>query len=254
MSTPSRERTPMEILDAMTGRGVPVETIKEMVGLVERFEDRKARKVFVQSFLEFRKACPVLVKSRPVVDKHGKHLYDYANFEDVVRAVEMVLLANGFTYRFDSEELESGKVKTTCTLEHVGGHSVQASFTCRVMTGSSLMSNTQCDGGTVSTGKRYALLAALGIPTEGDDDGRKDQNFAPTPEKKETTKPAGAKSPMRILFERWFSVLHPDKAMYKAAPTEFVEWYKTRLAITVDEIDQDQIDKCNVFLDELECR
>lgn len=155
---------------------LPAESLERIVALAERMEDRAGARAFNVALAEFRHAVPDISHTRVV--NTGKYKYSYAELHAIEGIIEPFERAHGFTHTFDSE-WEEGKVRATCIIRHVGGHSERTSFAAPVDR-KAVMNDTQKAASAVSYACRQALRLAYGLrivpvmagaPGE-DDDGR----------------------------------------------------------------------------------
>jgi hypothetical protein len=105
----------------------------------------------------------------PAVEKKGIAHNDkkYAKYEDVVEAVRPHLGKFGFGFSHKVNQTDA-KIEVTCTLTHRSGYSESTQFVA-APDASGSKNAVQAVGSTISYGKRYTLLALLGIATEDED-------------------------------------------------------------------------------------
>lgn len=156
---PTRQQpTVADMLSAVIDRGVTTENVaavNEMVKLYERMKDKEAEKAFSSAFVALQSEIPVIV-AKSVIPNRGK----YERFEDVMEVVGPLLIKNGFAVSFE-QFADDKRIKVTCHLRHVDGHSVATPFAVRL--GGRADSDTQADCKASTTAKRNALLQALNI-------------------------------------------------------------------------------------------
>lgn len=161
------------MLQAFLERGVTAENVsavEKMVALYERTQDRDAEKAFAVAFNSLQSEMPVVEAKRAVPNNDGSIRYKFAPYEDIMEQVRPFLQKYGFTVSFSTDYAE-GRVISTCTLQHVGGHKRDFKFGARVGKGPPGSSEAQGDGAAATYAKRFALCQALNIVTEVDTDG-----------------------------------------------------------------------------------
>jgi ERF superfamily len=162
----TREQKPLANQSASVGamlqtvieKGVTSENVaalEQLVGLYERLEAKDAEKAFNAAFVALQTDTPVIV-AKTVIPNRGK----YEKFEDVMQVVGPLLIRNGFAVSFE-QLADDKRIKVTCHLRHIGGHSQSTSFAVRL--GGKADSDTQADCKASTTAKRNALLQALNI-------------------------------------------------------------------------------------------
>lgn len=134
---------------------VDIDKMERLLAMAERMEGRSAIKAFNGSFAKMQSELPIIV-AESVIPNRGK----YARFEDVMRQIQPSLSANGFSVSFE-QFADDLRIKVTCNLRHIGGHSQSTSFSVRL--GGKADSDTQADCKASTTAKRNALLQALNI-------------------------------------------------------------------------------------------
>lgn len=132
-----------------------VAVVEKMMALYERMEDKRAEREYTAALHALQSDMPVIV-AKSVIPNRGK----YERFEDIMHVVTPLLRKHGFSVTF-SNEYDENRVRETCKLSHVAGHSQTNSFTVRV--GGKADSETQADCKAATTAKRNALLNALNI-------------------------------------------------------------------------------------------
>lgn len=100
----------------------------------------------------------------------GEYSYDYADLDDVLRAVRGPLADNGLTLTHDHVvHREPFAVETTAMLVHSSGQFLKTSPLYIPCDGT--MAPAQLVGSACTYGRRYTTQAILGLSTEADDDG-----------------------------------------------------------------------------------
>lgn len=198
-----------------------VGVLEKMCALKERMDAREAERQFTVAFNALQNDTPVIVASS-VIPNRGK----YERFEDVMRVVGPLLIRHGFAVSF-AQEADDKRIKVTCHLRHIGGHTVSTPFAVRL--GGRADSDTQADCKASTTAKRNALLQALNIVIRQDvfqneDDARIEGGFI-TPEE-------------AAELEQWVESLGADRKKFlefAGAPT-FAEIPTSKLEMLQDSL------------------
>lgn len=172
-TSPVTAPTPHELLSRAVLSGASIEVIERLAALVERFDDRQARKAFESAMAAARaEGIPQIIKSQRVdyTTAKGRTSYEYENFADVAKAVDPVFPRHGITYRFRTKQ-ESNKVIVTCVISHRDGYFEENSLAA-AQDDSGNKNSIQAVGSTVTYLERYTLKAALGLAVATDDDAQ----------------------------------------------------------------------------------
>ncbi len=96
----------------------------------------------------------------------GSYTFDYATFDEILRAVQKPLAENGIAFIQAPRIAENGKVEIITRLIHQSGQWIESILPVIVTE-----SGNQAMGSALTYAKRYALTAMLGVAAEEDDDG-----------------------------------------------------------------------------------
>jgi len=166
--------TPAQLLAIAVQQGADLQKLEKLMDLQARWEANEARKAWVAAMSAFKANPPEIVKDKHVkfTTQKGVTEYDHATIGHVVESIAQALGGHGLSHRWNIEQVEGGRIKVTCVLTHVMGHSESTSL----MAGaddSGGKNNIQAIGSTVTYLQRYTLLAATGLAAqEADDDGK----------------------------------------------------------------------------------
>ena len=169
---PTNIITPMDMIDRAIGAGSDVETLNRLMDLQERHEANMGRKAFDFAISLAKAEFGPIHKNRKVdfTSKAGRTNYAFEDLSEIARNVDPVLSQHGLSYRWRTEQSQSG-VKVTCVLSHRDGYSEE---TCLSAPNdqSGNKNSIQAIGSTVTYLQRYTLKAALGLAISHDDDGQ----------------------------------------------------------------------------------
>jgi hypothetical protein len=160
---------PMQLIVQAMDKGLSIETMEKLFAMQERWEAKKSEKAFFEAITEFQIKCPDLRKTKKV--SFGQTNYSFAPLSDIDRQIRQLLHDCGISKRWEIQD-NGEKIKVTCIITHVDGHSERTSMeSIADLSGSK--NPIQARGSAIEYMKRYTLIAALGITTaDSDIDGR----------------------------------------------------------------------------------
>lgn len=183
--------------------------------------DRQARREFFEALNTFHRDVPKIPKDH-TADQVSKRTGNsrsipYAPLSTIERIVRPLLIPLGFSWRWDTQQVDGKTMCVTCYLMHVGGHVESASLT---LTGdaSAPMSETQLAGSTRTYGMRYSLEQVLGLVTTTDTDGADQGGADPIDEDQLAT------------IEHWIAQAGADRA-------KFLTWIGSRSTSAIPQRD-----------------
>ena len=149
-------------------KSLPVETMEKLFALRKEFKAEKAKEDFVIALSSFQGVCPVIKKTKKVLNKDGRTIrYMYAPMDSVIQQIKKPLCDNGLSYNWDSVR-EEEHIKVVCKLTNISGHSEKSTFDIPIVQ-SQFMTSPQSYATAQSYAKRYTLLNVLGIGTADED-------------------------------------------------------------------------------------
>ena len=167
-------------------KGLPVETMERLLAMRRELKEEYARESYYSALMAFQKACPIIAKTKKVMDGSGRLLYKYAPIEEVIKQIGDLFEKHGFSYSIQSEQ-EAQMVTAICHIHHIDGHSESSKFAIPVDP-KGYMNAAQKVASALTYGKRYAFLNGFGILTgDEDDDSRGTTDPPKTTTKKSTT-------------------------------------------------------------------
>ena len=162
--------TPMSIIQQAVSQGAKVEELTQLMALQERYEANEARKAFTVAMGNFKAANITVVKNAKVA--FGNTKYKHATLNNVVDTLSEELTKHGLSFTWKTEQGDQGKMKVTCILKHILGHSESSSMEAMPDT-SGQKNSIQAIGSVVTYLQRYTALAVTGTATaDMDDDGK----------------------------------------------------------------------------------
>jgi hypothetical protein len=167
---PAPPPTPPELLSQAIAAGASIETIERMSALVERWEEREARKAFGIAFSAAKAKMPIILKTGRASFGQGKAAYSYETLPEIVRTVQPLLQEHGLVHRFRTKTLPDGRTEVTCVISHEMGYREESSLEiAHDRTGNK--NEIQALGSALTYAERMLLKAALGLAADVDDDG-----------------------------------------------------------------------------------
>lgn len=160
--------TPMAIIQQAVASGMSVEQLGQLMALQERYEATEARKAFNVAMSAFKAAGITVNKNKSVAYLDVK--YKHSSLDNVCDTIGEELTKHGLSFRWKTEQTES-KIKVTCILMHVMGHSESTEFVTAPDT-SGKKNAIQAIGSAITYAQRYTLLSITGTATGDDVDGR----------------------------------------------------------------------------------
>jgi len=145
---------------------VPVDTMERLVALAERMTDRAAASEFAGALAAFQGECPSIAKTSTANipgASGGGFSYKYAELDQIVATIRPLLHRRGLSYSWDCK-LDGQLLNCMCTLRHVNGHSVTATFTSPTESKAG-MSPQQKVASALTFARRQSLVQVLGLTT-----------------------------------------------------------------------------------------
>ena len=152
-------------------REQPLDTavLSALLDMRREFNQEKSRAEYFTALAKFQAACPIIKKTKEVMNKDRKSVrYRYTPIEDIIAQAGPFLAKNDFSYTFDRKD-SPAFMSVTCTLHHCGGHSMSATREIPLVTGYG--TNEAQDSGSAHTyGRRLSFCDVTGIATADNDD------------------------------------------------------------------------------------
>lgn len=228
---------PNDLMAIAIRSGAGVETLERLMAVRRELRAESAKTAFFEALAQFQARCPVIIKSRVVMNKDGRSVrYKFAPLDVIKTQVDPILRDLGFSYQFDTEP-ETGWVKAACRLTHSMGHSESSSFKVPIDK-DAYMTCQQQFASAQQFAKRYAFVNVLGILTgDQDDDGTKagektDKEIAIELQKelwelmRPIAQPEPGQKPSWNDAKRWMieeMCMAPEQSITKGSPDELRE-------------------------------
>jgi hypothetical protein len=224
--------TPAKLLALAIANQTPPETLAKLLDLQERWEANTARKEYVQAMSDFKKEAPPAIVKHSKVDfpsrgSGGRTSYNYANLGDVVQQITPLLAKHGLHAAWETATPKDGPITITCHVTHSAGHRESVALSGPA-DNSGNKNAIQAIGSCVTYLQRYTLLAALGLATMEDDDGRGG------PERTADKPEEPAQDPWELALQTRGSIpalkALLDEAEKQNMPIEYIQAVKDKLA------------------------
>jgi len=164
----TRDQSVEGLISQAIAQGLPVETMERLFTLREKVKAEQAREAFVEAMSSFQSVCPIIEKTKVVLNKDGQSIrYKFAPLDAIAEQIQKPLGDNGLAYKWVVEN-KTGFINATCIVYHRLGHSEQSSFEVPIDTGG-YMTAPQKYASALTFAKRYSLVNALGISTGEED-------------------------------------------------------------------------------------
>lgn len=159
---------PKDLIAYAISQNAPIETLEKLMWLQECYEKNEARKAYTKAMAAFKSDPPDIYKNKHVSfgTTRGTTEYDHATLDHVSDVVGRALSKHGLSHNWTIEQ--NGKIKVTCTITHIMGHSESTSLESEAET-SGTKNSIQAIGSAITYLQRYTLLALAGIAAKGQD-------------------------------------------------------------------------------------
>lgn len=170
LQQPAASPTPMTMLQIAVEQNWDLDKLSRLMDLSERWEANEARKAFDAALAKFKANPPDLYKNKTVA--YGTTKYKHATLDEVASKIGEAMAPHGLSFRWNVQQ-DGAKIRVTCILSHVAGHSESVQLEAPP-DNSGQKNSIQQVGSTITYLQRYSLLAATGmaVQDESDNDGR----------------------------------------------------------------------------------
>lgn len=167
-------RPPSDLIAIALDKQADPNVLSKLMDLQERWDAQNARKAYVLAMTAFKQEAPAVLKKNDRVDfttAKGRTAYNYANLGSIVQEMTALLGKHELSAAWETSQTDKGMIKVSCHITHSAGH--RETVTLEGPPDLSGNKNPiQAIGSAVTYLQRYTLLAALGLATTEDDDGR----------------------------------------------------------------------------------
>jgi hypothetical protein len=174
-TVPSQDTSVETFISQAIAANLPVETMERLFALRKEVKAEAAREAFVRAMSQFQSECPIIEKTKKVLNKDGRSVrYMYAPTEAIVEQTKGALGRAGLAYTWTVEHKDN-HMHVTCKITHVLGHFEVSSLDIPIDT-EGYMTAPQKYASAQTFAKRYTLCNALGIATGDEDTDATDVN------------------------------------------------------------------------------
>lgn len=195
--------TPMSLIQLAVSQNADIDKLEKLMELQMRWEANEAKKAYVSAMNLFKSELPTILKNRHVKfpTSKGTTEYDHATIDQVCDALIPAMSKYGLHHRWIVDQ-QNGRIKVTCIITHVQGHSEQTSMEAGP-DDSGGKNAIQAISSSTTYLERYTFLAATGTAAKGtDSDGA--QVWESLPFALEEIKGAGNLEDLNSVYKRWF--------------------------------------------------
>lgn len=151
--------SPLALVEQAIAKGMDPQAVLDFI---ERANKMKAAEVFAAAIAKFQAECPQILKERMVKTRDGGRLYNFASFDDIMKAINPLLKECGIAVTFSVAPTMTGNLLVGTCFVRVGSHCVETTLPIPIAKGINT-NDAQNFGGTMTYLKRYLLCAALNI-------------------------------------------------------------------------------------------
>ncbi len=153
--------------------------MERLLSMRRELKEERAREAFTTALGQFQRDCPVIKKTKQVMNKDGKTVrYQFAPLDGITSQIKKPLADNELSYSWDTTPTE-GNMVVTCKVTHTMGHHETSTMQIPVDK-EGFMTAPQKVLSAVTFAKRNTLINALGITTSDEDTDASDVNREPT--------------------------------------------------------------------------
>lgn len=155
---------------------VDIGKMQQLLEMHERIRAKEAEIAFTEAMNRVQNDVPRIVKDRKIVVK-GSLRSKYAALEDIDRRLRPLIIAEGFSLSYSTEDLPPKATRLILTVKHRLGHKEQFSLALPI-DNNEFRSAAQNAASTVSFGRRILLCMAFNVITVDEDlDGNPPSEF-----------------------------------------------------------------------------
>lgn len=175
---------PHRLLEVAVQRGLPIETIDKLLGLVERSEamreaerKRLAEASYIRAIADLKSEVVAVVKTKRVhypTKGHDGRIngsvdFKHAELSDIMEAIAPSAARVGLTWNYPMVDQGTDWIRVTCRLRHVDGHFEDLTIGGPIDV-SGKKNDLQAIQSAITYLSRYTLKTILGIAEKGEDD------------------------------------------------------------------------------------
>lgn len=148
-------------------KGTPVETLERLLTMRRELKSEAAKEAYDSAMSDFQSDCPIIKKSKKVLNKDKSLRYSYAPLDAIIIQTKSTIKKHGFSYKIDAL-VEEKWVEAICVVTHELGHNEKSGFRVPIDP-EAYMNSPQKFASALTFAKRYAFCDAFGILTSDED-------------------------------------------------------------------------------------
>src|SRR3990167_7600508 len=164
---------PQALINRALDVGASVDTIERLMALAKDMRAVTAREAWYEAMAAFQRTCPPIKKtsSAKIQTRSGPgYSYRFASLDEIMATVTPVLTDLGLSVSWKSA-IKANGVVVSCRVAHALGHVEDGGeVEMPIVSGDTGANPAQRVGIALTYARRYALMNALGIAPEDDDD------------------------------------------------------------------------------------
>lgn len=153
---------------AARDQSVDVGKLERLLAIQQALLSDQRRTSFYAALARLQSSMPQISKAGAIVDRDGAVRNRYATLEDIDVAIRPMCAVEGFSFSFDSRQLDRG-IEYSCALHHRDGHTETKTIVLPLDAGAG-RNSVQAVGSTTSYARRYLLGMHLHLVTRDEDD------------------------------------------------------------------------------------
>lgn len=156
------------LIQQAVAAGASVETMERLFALRKEVKAEQAKEAFHSALMQFQLDCPVIKKTKKVLNKDGRTVrYQFAPLDSITAQIRKPISNNSFSYSWDTKHT-TDHMEVTCKLTHVLGHFDTSTMEIPIDK-EGYMTAPQKYASAVTFAKRQTLLNVVGITTADED-------------------------------------------------------------------------------------
>lgn len=167
------------LISQAISQNVNVDVMERILNMRRELKAEWAKEQYVQAMAKFQAECPVIKKTKSVLDNEKNLAYKYAPLDSIILQTKLLIQKHGFSYSTEVDTTKPGIVKSTCIITHIAGHSERYEMEVPFGNKTRMMSDTQVTAAAATFAKRHAFTNGFGIMTGDEDVDGKDISIAP---------------------------------------------------------------------------
>lgn len=194
--------TPEMLIQQALDQSVSVEALGKLLAMRKELKEEMARDAFMRDLAGFQGECPVITKTKAVLNKDKKSIrYQYAPLDDIIEQISPYLSKWGFSYTIQTvNEKDPPAILSILTAHHVEGHSRDTEFRCPIGS-TDFMTLQQAYASASTFSKRYCIQNGFGVITGDEDDDAQSGDNLVEEEKREVVKSSKYKADEKQIFK-----------------------------------------------------